>query len=330
MLSLNAQAVDTSVKQLLLSLSDEELVKAAMNGRVGKCSIVDAKNCSQCFCDFYAKTSKAGLLGEGLPHGYGSGCIVAPDSPRRIDICWGAPNVYDQYNNSKTPICGRSLSSNAANMIRIGIERGLCDLPEQAKDAVVAPVKDPIKECLDSSKSKDEEIRTIKMSLEGVSAELVKQKKTLDDERKQNQNGKNECEGMKLIVKASEEELRKARESFTAQASEIVKVKKQMDDERKQNQSAKNEVDSIKQASKAKDEELRKTKDSLASQSNELEKQKKQIESERKQQHQELNKVKDQIRNQTNKIQSMTKELENYKKQMEEEKAKNSQRASLH
>ena len=66
MLSLNAQTVDTPVKQLLLSLSDEELVKAAMNGRAGKCSIVDAKNCPQCFCDFYAKTSKARLQGVGV------------------------------------------------------------------------------------------------------------------------------------------------------------------------------------------------------------------------------------------------------------------------
>jgi hypothetical protein len=120
----NAQAVDTPVKHVLLSLSDEEQVKA------GKWSIEDAKNCSQCFCDFYAKASKTGLLGKGLPHGYGSGCMVAPDSPRRINICWGAPNVYDQYNKSKTPIFGRSLRNNAANMIRIGIERVLCDLPD--------------------------------------------------------------------------------------------------------------------------------------------------------------------------------------------------------
>jgi hypothetical protein len=68
MLSLNAQAVATPIKQPLLSLSDEELVKAAMTGQAGKCS------------------------------------IVAPDSPRRIEICWGAPNVYDQYTNSKPPI----------------------------------------------------------------------------------------------------------------------------------------------------------------------------------------------------------------------------------
>ena len=221
MLSLNAQTVDTPVKQLLLSLSDDDLVRAAMNGRTGKCSIVNAKNCPQCFCDFYAKTSKAGLLGVGLPHGYGSGCIVAPDSPRRIDICWGAPNVYDQYNNSKTPICGRSLSNNAANMIRIGIQRGLCDLPDQMKEAVVPPfkdpIKDPVKECMDSVKSKDEELRKTKESLISQRSELDKQKKQIEIERKQ-QN----------------QELTKEKDKVKNQANEIEKRTKELENCRKQ------------------------------------------------------------------------------------------------
>lgn len=74
-------------------------------------------------------------------------------------------------------------------MIRIGIQRGLCDLPDQTKEIVVPPVK----ECADSVKGKDEEIRNIKLNLEGVSAELVKQKKLMDDERQhQNQELSNE------------------------------------------------------------------------------------------------------------------------------------------
>jgi hypothetical protein len=75
----------------------------SLNARAGKCSIVDAKNCPKCFCDFYAKTSKAGLLGVGLPHGYGSGCIVAPDSPRRIDTCWGAPPMCTTNTTTAKP-----------------------------------------------------------------------------------------------------------------------------------------------------------------------------------------------------------------------------------
>ena len=204
------------VRELLLSLSDEELVKAAQNGKTGKCYIADAKDCSQCFCDFYAKTSKSGLRGEGLPHGYGSGCIVAPDSPRGVDICWGAPNVYDQYNKSKTPICGRSMVANAANMIRIGIQRNLCDLPERQ-------INSEENSCDQDIIKKDDEIRKINNQLASLKIELNQLKKQHEDLRFRNEKAQ----------------------------SEIISYKKQIDDERMKKVKIQSDLENVKKNSHA-------------------------------------------------------------------------------
>jgi hypothetical protein len=212
--SLNGYAQVKPIKELLLSLSDDELVKAAQNGKTGKCYIADAKDCSQCFCDFYAKTSKKGLSGEGLPNGYGSGCIVAPDSPRGVDICWGAPNVYDQYNSSKTPICGRSMVKNAANMIRIGIQRNLCDLPE-------SPINAEENSCEQNIIKKDEEIRKVNDQLASLNIELNQLKKQHQDLRFRNEK---------------------------AQA-EIISSKKQTDEERKKKEKLQSDIENLKKKS---------------------------------------------------------------------------------
>ena len=205
-LSFHVSAQDRPVSDLLLSLSDEELVKAAMSGKTGKCSISDARNCSQCFCDFYAKTTKSGLEGQGLPHGYGSGCVVAPEYPKAVDICWGAPNFYQQYNKSKTPICGSSFTRNAANMIRIGIEKKLCDLAE------ATPIKDDVAVCRKDLKNKDEEIKA-------ANEEIEKHKTQLKEEKKKSENCKKQFEDEK---KRSETLKR-----------ELDSIKKQLDEEKK-------------------------------------------------------------------------------------------------
>lgn len=109
----------------MLKLSDEALFQAGLAGKVGKCYIGDSRKASH-FCDYYAKTAKFGQS-VGLPDAYGSGCLVAPSAPKRISVCWGAPNTYDQYNSSATPICTDDYIKNGANMLRIGIMKGLCN-----------------------------------------------------------------------------------------------------------------------------------------------------------------------------------------------------------
>ena len=107
-------------------MSDQKLWYAGVSKKVGKCVISDARSCAKCFCDYYVKSSKKGLDGGGLPHGHGTGCLVAPSLAKARATCWGTPNVYDQYNNSKTPVCTDDYIRNGANMLRIGIKKGIC------------------------------------------------------------------------------------------------------------------------------------------------------------------------------------------------------------
>jgi hypothetical protein len=245
MSSLNSFAQDKPVKDLLLSLSDAELVKAAMSGKTGKCSVVDARECPQCFCDYYAQSSKSGLQGVGLPHGLGSGCIVAPDAPKRVDICWGAPNVYDQYNNSKTPICGASLIKNAANMIRIGIQRDLCDLP------VEQPKKDDLKACLDGRKLTEEELKKSRDTIASLTIELEKRKGQIDKDRGDCDKAKTELEKAKAElekVKIQAESDRKERDKLK---DENQKLKNQSEKDKQDLEKYKKELDEVKRKSKS-------------------------------------------------------------------------------
>jgi hypothetical protein len=113
---------------LLLSLSDQALYDAAVQRRVGQCFIVLCST-SNCACDLYAKVSINSTTSAGLPDLYGTGCVVAPDFPKGMNICFPNPNTYAAYNSTPTPICTKSGVKNAANMIRIAIQRGYCKLP---------------------------------------------------------------------------------------------------------------------------------------------------------------------------------------------------------
>ncbi len=80
----------------------------------------------------YAKVLTTPTTSSGLPDLYGTGCVKAPDFPKSISTCWGAPNTYPIYNTAyggAYPICTSSGIKNAANMIRIGIIKGHCNLP---------------------------------------------------------------------------------------------------------------------------------------------------------------------------------------------------------
>lgn len=126
--SFNVSALDKAQKSKLLKMSDQELWSAGTSQQIGNCHIQDARKCESCYCDFYVKSNKPDIgEGGGLPHGYGTGCLVAPNTDKKQATCWSKPNVYDQYNKSKTPICTPDHVRNAANMLRIGIKRGICD-----------------------------------------------------------------------------------------------------------------------------------------------------------------------------------------------------------
>ncbi len=46
-----------------------------------------------------------------------------------MNVCWPSPNTYPNYNNTIRPICTADHVKNAANMIRIGLLKGYCKLP---------------------------------------------------------------------------------------------------------------------------------------------------------------------------------------------------------
>ncbi len=98
-------------------LSDAALFDKAQKGLIGHCQITGS--CGSCFCRNYAKVLLNGNS-LGLPDRYGSGCLGRG--------CWGPPNTYHLYSNTPLPICTGNTIKDGANMIRIGIVKGFCDL----------------------------------------------------------------------------------------------------------------------------------------------------------------------------------------------------------
>ena len=105
----------------LINMNDQDLFNAALNGKTGDCYLSDARNCSACACDYYAKVMIPSG-NQGLPGKYGSGCLVAPNLPKKMGSCWAAPNTYPNYSNTDRAICDPiDYIKNGANMIRIGL-----------------------------------------------------------------------------------------------------------------------------------------------------------------------------------------------------------------
>jgi hypothetical protein len=231
LLSIPSIAQSSLSKQQLLAMSDEELYKAASSGKAGKCAIYDAKDCKECFCDAYVKTTKTDPNGRGLPDNYGSGCLVAPDAPRRIDFCFGAPNTYLNYNNSKTPICTSNAVKNAANMIRIGIQKGLCDVEDKV-------------ECKNVDMGCKAEAEKFRLELEKAKAEM----KALKDE-KVDRGCKAEAEKFRLELEKAKAEmnaLKNENESLKKAQANSQSVKQELDKARADMRVLKTENDSLK------------------------------------------------------------------------------------
>ncbi|MFZ4715184.1 MAG: hypothetical protein ACOYL6_15790 [Bacteriovoracaceae bacterium] len=231
MVSMSAHS-QSKMGELLLSLSDAELFKAGLNNKVGSCYIADSRGNGN-FCDYYAQTRKPGLQGIGLPHGLGSGCLVAPYEPKGVGNCWSSPNVYDQYNDSATPICTNDFIKNGANMLRIAIKRGICDLdqvvPTPTPIVTPTPVSTPVVVVTPSPLQCDqkknlaliEELNKSKIQLDVLARNLQvcgnEKAKQIDNGKKQLEENKKAQEELKKIIvqlkKEIEEGKKKAEEA---------------------------------------------------------------------------------------------------------------------
>lgn len=93
-------------------------------GGVGKCIIsTDPHACSA----YASALTSDGVTYAGLPNLYGSGCLNG---------CWGPPNFYYDYSATVLPICTGDVVKNGANMIRIGIVKGYCELNSNSSTIV--------------------------------------------------------------------------------------------------------------------------------------------------------------------------------------------------
>ena len=97
------QSVYGLYADLLLGLSDQGLYDAALAGLTGNCKI--NKGSATSACDLYAIVKLNNGTWIGLPDLLGTGCVKAPDFPKKMNVCWGSPNTYPTYNTTPTPIC---------------------------------------------------------------------------------------------------------------------------------------------------------------------------------------------------------------------------------
>lgn len=114
--------VSNSVKNKFLNMSNAELFQAALNREVGDCRIQDARNSTRTFCDYYVKTNVKGSLGmlgwPKNPHsGDSTGCIKAPQLPKRMSTCWPG---------NTASMCTNDHIQNAAETIRDAIKNCAC------------------------------------------------------------------------------------------------------------------------------------------------------------------------------------------------------------
>mmetsp|Transcript_12824 Transcript_12824/g.39455 ORF Transcript_12824/g.39455 Transcript_12824/m.39455 type:complete len:255 (-) Transcript_12824:251-1015(-) len=111
-----------------LELSDEELFRRTTNGHtVGNC-FVYLDNNPRTYCDM-------GVLINGYNFhsrypqtldGRGTGCIKAPDFPKRMRACWYTDPDYGYDDETIASMCTESGVSNAAGTIRAAIREGKC------------------------------------------------------------------------------------------------------------------------------------------------------------------------------------------------------------
>lgn len=128
------------VAKSLCTLPDHTLYHLGINrllphGKVG-CRIDDAAQCRSCFCDLYVKAYTTGPASEGSYRGWprtvlrgrGTGCVKAPDFPKRTGTCFYADPRYRLTAREVSLLCTNSGKNNALAQLRHALCNGQCGI----------------------------------------------------------------------------------------------------------------------------------------------------------------------------------------------------------
>eukprot|EP00737_Agarophyton_chilense_P001353 gb/GEZJ01001519.1/.p1 GENE.gb/GEZJ01001519.1/~~gb/GEZJ01001519.1/.p1 ORF type:complete len:191 (-),score=22.71 gb/GEZJ01001519.1/:491-1063(-) len=121
------------IKDYYLAMSNEDIWNSARDGsRIGKCYI--SSGGSGAHCDLYAKSAVKGIHGDyGWPKSTdkrGTGCVRAPDFPRKVGRCYYSDYVYNLPKDVVDSFCTGNGKNNAVAQIRHAIRNDACGLPQ--------------------------------------------------------------------------------------------------------------------------------------------------------------------------------------------------------
>jgi hypothetical protein len=114
--------VEAKVGYSACPFSDSQIWLLAGNGTsLGSCTI--APGGPSTACDLYVK---AGGLGYPQSTVGGSGCVVAPEYPKRMSFCWYNDRRYTLAAADRANFCTSSGYHNAAAQVCHALTRGMC------------------------------------------------------------------------------------------------------------------------------------------------------------------------------------------------------------
>lgn len=111
------------------TLSDDALYAATANGKdLGGCAI--RKGRPDQACDLYVVAHTKGRWGSrGWPRrkdGYGNGCVMAPDMPKKRVCCNYFLDRFQLRDSDRDSFCTRNGTQNAINQVRHALNAGDC------------------------------------------------------------------------------------------------------------------------------------------------------------------------------------------------------------
>eukprot|EP00178_Gracilaria_changii_P019587 TRINITY_DN56722_c0_g1_i1.p1 TRINITY_DN56722_c0_g1~~TRINITY_DN56722_c0_g1_i1.p1 ORF type:complete len:175 (-),score=6.01 TRINITY_DN56722_c0_g1_i1:129-581(-) len=123
---------DPLTKSFYLSLSNNALFAYGVRKDIGAGCRISLGN-SRAHCDLYVKSATVGNQGyRGWPRnrdGLGTGCVMAPEFPKRRTYCYAMRSEYDHLPMLfRESMCTDSGLNNAANVLRDAIEKNQCGL----------------------------------------------------------------------------------------------------------------------------------------------------------------------------------------------------------
>ena len=110
----------------IAALPDAELFRLATTSSAQGCRIT--RGGPSAACDLYVKTpSKDRYNGWPLtPDGRGTGCVKAPDFPKRVGICYYTNPPYDVTAEQTASFCTNNGKANALAQLRDGLKNLKC------------------------------------------------------------------------------------------------------------------------------------------------------------------------------------------------------------